>query len=106
MMVLGLTGDSEKHVHLIGTLFSSLDLKWHASLPVVQTSPGDLETQPLHLLSLGSLEHQEKKEGRPWQTQLVVVRLTLQKTLPGCSAVNGEAQLRTGSHHSALRLQA
>ena len=105
-MVLELTGDSERHVYLIGTLFSFLDLKWHARLPVVQTSPGDLETQQLHFLSLGSLEHQEKKEVRPWQTQLVVVRLTLQKTLPGCSAVTGEAQLRTGSRHSALRLQA
>lgn len=32
MMALELPGDSEKHVHLIGTLFSFLDRKWHASL--------------------------------------------------------------------------
>jgi len=38
-----------------------------------------------------------KEERMPWQTQLMVVRLTLQHLLSVCNAVNEEAQLTTGS---------
>lgn len=51
-------------------------LKWCASLDGMQASPGSLETQHLHFLTLSGLESQKEREGRPWQSQLVVsVRL-------------------------------
>lgn len=87
-----LTGDAEMCVYLTGTFFSLLALKWCASLHGMQASPGSLETQHLHFLSLSGLESQKKKEGRPWQSQLVAF------VRPQCSE---GVWLRTGSHQRA-----
>ena len=63
-------------VYLTGTFFPPLALKWCASLDGMQASPGSLETQHLHFLTLSGLESQKKRGGRPWQSQLIVsVRL-------------------------------
>lgn len=93
-----LTGDAEMCVYLTGTFFSLLALKWCASLHGMQASPGSLETQHLHFLSLSGLESQKKKEGRPWQSQLIAF------VRPQCS--EGESVAEDRKPSQSTRLQA